>query len=63
MLLIGASIWTVLIKKSESVNSLLALSVTNVVPIGITMSTGPGLLMVWAAFACLVVSVVPYMLR
>jgi len=62
LLLIGASIWTVLIKKSESVNSLLALSVTNIVPIGITMSTGPGLLMVWAAFACLVVSIVPYML-
>jgi hypothetical protein len=30
---------------------------------GITVSVGPGLYLTWAAFACLAVSIVPYMLR
>ncbi|RDB29574.1 hypothetical protein Hypma_015162 [Hypsizygus marmoreus] len=61
LLLIGASIWTVMVKKCESVSDIL-IDVPSSPPIGITVSVGSGLYLTWAAFVCLVVSVVPYMI-
>ncbi|GLB36498.1 putative SUR7/PalI family protein [Lyophyllum shimeji] len=62
LLLIGVSIWTVMIKKSEGVNDITVGTQSNPWPLGIVVSTGSGLYMTWAAFVCLVVSVVPYMI-
>jgi len=61
LLLIGASLWTVMIKKSQAINT--AMNPLNQVKIGITVSEGNGLFILWAAFVCLFVSVIPYMLR
>jgi len=58
LLLIGASIWTVALKKVETINSLSSSST----PLGIYFSTGSGLHMLWAAVACLALSIVPYTL-
>ncbi|KAJ6604203.1 actin cortical patch SUR7/pH-response regulator pali [Mycena vulgaris] len=58
-ILIGASIWTVMIHKTQSVNSVMIGQVPQ--SIGIHVSMGPGLFMIWAAFATLFVSIVPYM--
>lgn len=65
LLLIGASIWTVIIQRSAGINDLLVRSGNGnqTMPLGIIVSVGPGLFLTWAAFACLVVSVVPYMIR
>jgi hypothetical protein len=65
LLLIGASIWTVIIQRSAAINDLLVSSANDsqTMPLGIVISVGPGLFLTWAAFACLVVSVVPYMIR
>lgn len=62
LLVIGASIWTVMIKKSEDINDILIGTPSNPVQIGIVLSAGSGLYLTWAAFVCLVVSVVPYMI-
>jgi hypothetical protein len=61
LILIGASIWTVIIKRTEDVNALLIGQPP--VPVGIVVSAGSALFLTWAAFACMVVSVVPYMIR
>jgi hypothetical protein len=65
LLLIGASIWTVIIQRSANINNLPVHSHSGdqSVPLGIVVSLGPGLLLTWAAFACLVASVIPYMIR
>lgn len=63
MLLIGAAIWTVIIKKAQSVNDIIVGPVSAPVPLGITVSMGDALFLLWAAFACLLVSIVPYMIR
>jgi hypothetical protein len=64
MLLIGAAIWTSALKRAESINSfeLTLLSNNTSIPLGFTVSPGPGLYLVWASFAALLVSTVPYML-
>jgi hypothetical protein len=62
LLLVGAALWTVIIKKTEAVNSITVSHDGAIVPMGITVSVGPGLYLTWAAFACLAVSIVPYML-
>jgi len=59
LLLVGAALWTVIIQKTEAINSI---TVNGNVPLGIEVSVGSGLYMLWAAFACLAVSIVPYML-
>jgi len=59
-ILIGAAIWTVMIKKTQSANSFLLQS-TPPIPVGIEVSIGKGLLIIWAAFVTLFVSVGPYM--
>lgn len=65
LLLIGASIWTVIVQRSAAINDLVVESVngSRTMPLGINVSVGPGLFLTWAAFACLVVSVIPYMIR
>jgi hypothetical protein len=62
LLLVGAALWTVIVKKAEAVNSIAINQNGSSVPIGITVVVGPGLYLTWAAFACLTVSIVPYML-
>lgn len=61
LILIGASIWTVLIRRTEAVNNLLI--GLPPISVGIVVSSGSGLALTWAAFACMVVSIVPYMIR
>src|SRR5262245_45515599 len=65
LLLIGSSIWTVIVKKVESINDFTVHSASNSnpIPLGIFVSVGPALYLVWAAVACLLISVVPYMIR
>jgi hypothetical protein len=62
LLLVGAALWTVIIKKTEAVNDKTVTLGQSAIPI-IMVSAGPGLFLTWAAFACLAVSIVPYMLR
>jgi len=61
LLLVGAALWTVIIKKTEAVNSI-AVTFDGSTVHGVTVEVGPGLYLTWAAFACLAVSIVPYML-
>lgn len=63
LLLVGAALWTVIIKKVEAVNTMEVLLNGSSVPLGIEVSVGIGLYLLWAAFAVLAVSIVPYMLR
>ncbi|KIJ68686.1 hypothetical protein HYDPIDRAFT_37127 [Hydnomerulius pinastri MD-312] len=57
--LVGAAIWTAIIKKAETVNSMtLAQGIIS----GIEVSYGSGIYLTWAAFACLAASIVPYMI-
>ncbi|KAJ7785890.1 actin cortical patch SUR7/pH-response regulator pali [Mycena metata] len=57
-ILIGASIWTVMIHKAQSVNSAM---LTDGVLVGIEVTTGSALYMIWAAFGTLFASIIPYM--
>ncbi|KAI9066719.1 carbohydrate-binding module family 43 protein [Trametes sanguinea] len=61
-LLIGATIWTVIIKKAESINDFVVGHPDALVPLGITVSTGDAIFLLWAAWACLLVSILPYMI-
>jgi len=61
LLLAAASIWTILVNKSESVNSLTIGSQN--MPVGIIVSSGRGLSLAWASFVCSVISVIPYMIN
>ena len=61
LLLIGASIWTVMINKCETINSMTVGS--QKAPLGIVVSSGTGLTLAWAAFICSFISVIPYMIR
>ncbi|KAI0961173.1 hypothetical protein AcV7_000344 [Taiwanofungus camphoratus] len=62
MLLIGATIWTVVIKKAESINNIIVGPAVSPVPLGITVSMGNAIYLAWAAFVTLIVSVMPYMI-
>ncbi|KAI0670201.1 Glucanosyltransferase-domain-containing protein [Trametes maxima] len=62
-LLIGATIWTVMIKKAESINDFVVGPSAAPVPLGITVSTGNAIYLLWASWACLLVSILPYMIR
>ena len=62
-LLIGATIWTVIIEKSKSVNDIVVGTAGSQVPLGIFVSTGSALFLLWASWACLLVSILPYMIR
>ncbi|KAJ3872285.1 actin cortical patch SUR7/pH-response regulator pali [Lentinula edodes] len=58
--LVGAVVWTVIIKKSDGVSTIII--GTDPTPIGIYITAGPGLFLTWAAFACLFVSMIPYLI-
>ncbi|KAI6045077.1 actin cortical patch SUR7/pH-response regulator pali [Pisolithus marmoratus] len=58
-ILIGAAIWTSLVKKAETINTM---QISPGVLDGMSLSYGTGIYLSWAAFACLTASIVPYML-
>jgi hypothetical protein len=58
--LISAALWTVVIKKSASVSNIII--GVDPTPVGIDISAGPGLFIMWAAFACLFASMIPYLI-
>lgn len=60
-ILTAASLWTAAVNTSESVNSLI-LNTTSI-PLGIKVSSGSGLSLLWAAVGCLFASLVPYLIR
>ncbi|TFK30744.1 hypothetical protein FA15DRAFT_662782 [Coprinopsis marcescibilis] len=62
LLLVGASIWTVVINRTDDVNQLLTAAANKSVPLGITVSMGHGVIILWVAFATLAASIVPYMI-
>jgi len=58
-ILIGVAIWTAIVKKVESVNTMqLAPGIVS----GIDVSYGNGIYLSWTAFVCLLVATVPYMI-
>ncbi|KAI0080010.1 hypothetical protein K474DRAFT_1658247 [Panus rudis PR-1116 ss-1] len=62
MLLIGATIWTVVIKKAQTVNDIFVGPQASPVPLGIEVTIGNALYLAWAGFGCLVASTIPYMI-
>lgn len=59
--LAGSALWTVLINRAGDVNSWIVQPAK--VPLGIEVTNGIGLYLSWAAFACLVTSIIPYTIR
>ena len=59
--LAGSALWTVLIKRAEDINTWTVRPAE--VPLGIEVTNGIGLYLVWAAFACLATSIIPYAIR
>lgn len=51
-----------MLKKSQDINNI-DVGDTDSVPFGITVDVGQGIFLMWAGFACLVVSIIPYMIR
>ncbi|KAJ7596716.1 actin cortical patch SUR7/pH-response regulator pali [Mycena floridula] len=62
LVLISAAIWTVMIKKAQDINTVIIGTTANQTALGITVSVGKSLYLIWAAFACLLISVLPYMI-
>jgi len=65
LILIGASIWTVLINRTEAVNDVVLFhpdTGQELGSFGFQISAGNGLSILWGAFATLLVSVIPYMI-
>jgi hypothetical protein len=64
-LLIGASVWSASINKSQAINRVrLTFPNTNTqVAIGITVRAGNGLYLAWAAFVLMFCSVLPYIMK
>jgi hypothetical protein len=60
-ILVGAAIWTSIVKKCEGINTLDIAKINGGVLSGIIVSYGNGIYLVWAAFACLAAATVPYM--
>lgn len=58
-LLIGASIYTAVLNKAKSINSY---TVADGTPLGIEVSVGPALYLVWTAFVLLFLSMGPYLI-
>ncbi|KAF8649867.1 hypothetical protein AX16_005629 [Volvariella volvacea WC 439] len=61
-LLVGASIWTAMVNRVSDVNNFMIGTDSNPSLVGISVSAGNGLHLAWASFACLLVSIVPYMI-
>ncbi|KIK49557.1 hypothetical protein CY34DRAFT_796987 [Suillus luteus UH-Slu-Lm8-n1] len=60
-ILIGAAIWTSIVKKCEGVNTWEISQLDGGIISGIIVSYGSGIYLAWAAFACLAAATVPYM--
>lgn len=62
LVLIGATMWTVIIHQAADINSAIINStqINTATPVGLVVSTGIGLYLFWAGFACLIFSAVPY---
>lgn len=60
-LLIGAAIWTAVVYKAQSVNRLVTRR-DSTIPLGFNVSVGSTLYLLWAAFACMLGSIIPYMI-
>jgi hypothetical protein len=60
-ILIGAALWTVLVKKSQDVNSLMIGEGGTPRLVGIEVSVGSGIYLLWGAFAASFVSLIPYL--
>ncbi|KAG1773039.1 actin cortical patch SUR7/pH-response regulator pali [Suillus occidentalis] len=60
-ILIGAAIWTSIVKKCEGVNTWEISQLNGGIISGIIVSYGSGIYLAWAAFACLAAATVPYM--
>ncbi|KAG2155466.1 hypothetical protein DEU56DRAFT_767568 [Suillus clintonianus] len=60
-ILIGAAIWTSIVKECESINTLDVAHVNGTIVSGMFVSYGNGIYLSWAAFACLAAATVPYM--
>jgi len=58
--LAGSAIWTVIIKRAEDINVWTVNVQSAQVPLGIEVSVDTGLYLAWAAFACMVTSIIPY---
>ncbi|CAK5265259.1 unnamed protein product [Mycena citricolor] len=61
-LLVGAAIWTAMIHKAQYANSIRIGTAANPVNVHVQVSVGIGIDLLWAAFAALFMSVVPYMI-
>lgn len=60
-ILVGAAIWTSIVKKCEGVNTWEISQLNGGIISGIIVSYGSGIYLAWAAFACLAAATVPYM--
>ena len=65
LLLIGCTVYTVAVKKSQIINdfTIQSQSTGEDTPLGLVVSVGEGIYLIWAAFVLTFVSVIPYMLR
>jgi hypothetical protein len=63
MLLIAGAMWTAMVERSEDVNKFVVPAQGHTVPLGIAVGAGPGLYLLWAAFATLAASTLPYLIR
>ncbi|KAF5375192.1 hypothetical protein D9758_000024 [Tetrapyrgos nigripes] len=61
-LVVAAALWTVMINRSNDINTRIIGSAMNTTPLGIEVSTGTGFYLIWAAFACLFLSMIPYII-
>ncbi|KAF9056080.1 actin cortical patch SUR7/pH-response regulator pali [Panaeolus papilionaceus] len=57
MLLVAAAIWTTIFNKAKAINDVVLPGYGS---LGITVSMGNGVLMTWAAFALMVLAMIPY---
>ena len=62
LILAGSAHWTVAIKKAEGINTFAVNVESAQIPLGIEVSAGIGLYLAWAAYACLVMSIIPYII-
>ena len=62
LLLSGAAIWTAIIKRAQAIE--IEVSLPNISePLDQQVSSGNGIYLIWAACACLSVSIFPYLIR
>ncbi|KDQ54852.1 hypothetical protein JAAARDRAFT_37963 [Jaapia argillacea MUCL 33604] len=62
LVLVGAAIWTSIVKKTESINAFVVGTPPSSIPLGFAVTMGTGIYLAWIAWACLVLAFIPYML-